>query len=185
MLSRAILLLCLAPCAAFSVSGVAPVQPVSMHPAARSSAPQLLSSCSEQCVDEAALLAESTFPIKPEALIAKCKEVMDSQMGIQDRTIDESIYADDFRFCAPFVGGPTNAKPSDPLPGLGKEEYLSALRSFNLLEAFPDMNGNYHFFRVDPFEPNRVWFQTGVTATHTGKEREKTRGRDNALSPPY
>jgi len=163
---------------------VAPVQPVSMHPAARSSAPQLLSSCSEQCVDEAALLAESTFPIKPEALIAKCKEVMDSQMGIQDRTIDESIYADDFRFCAPFVGGPTNAKPSDPLPGLGKEEYLSALRSFNLLEAFPDMNGNYHFFRVDPFEPNRVWFQTRVTATHTGELMGKPATGKKIVMPP-
>ena len=43
-----------------------------------------------------------------------------AQAGIQDGSIDESIYADDFRFCAPFVGGPTNANPDDPLPGLPK-----------------------------------------------------------------
>ena len=64
--------------------------------------------------------AASTFPIKPDDLIDRCKEVILAQAGIQDGSIDESIYADDFRFCAPFVGGPTNANPDDPLPGLTK-----------------------------------------------------------------
>ena len=64
--------------------------------------------------------AASTFPIKPDDLIDRCKEVILAQAGIQDGSIDESIYADDFRFCAPFVGGPTNANPDDPLPGLNK-----------------------------------------------------------------
>jgi hypothetical protein len=122
----------------------------------------------EDEVDEAALLAASTFPIKPEDLINKCKSVILAQRGIQDGTIDEATYADDFRFCAPFVGGPTPAAPEDPLPGLGKPEYLAALRNFDLLTAFPDMNNNYHRFYVDPFEPNRVWFQTRCVATHTG-----------------
>ena len=64
--------------------------------------------------------AASTFPIKPDDLIDRCKGVILAQAGIQDGSIDESIYADDFRFCAPFVGGPTNASPDDPLPGLTK-----------------------------------------------------------------
>ena len=64
--------------------------------------------------------AASTFPIKPDDLIDRCKGVILAQAGIQDGSIDESIYADDFRFCAPFVGGPTNANPDDPLPGLNK-----------------------------------------------------------------
>ena len=98
--------------------------------------------------------AASTFPIKPDDLINRCKEVILSQRGLQDGSIDESIYADDFRFCAPFVGGPTNAQPGDPLPGLPKAAYLNALRNFDLLAAFPDMNNNYHAFRVDPFETN-------------------------------
>lgn len=118
--------------------------------------------------DEAALLAQSTFPIKPDDLIAKCKEVIIAQTGIQDGSIDESIYSDDFRFCAPFVGGPTPTSADDAMPGLDKAAYLSALRGFDLLTAFPDMNNNYHRFYVDPFEPNRVWFQTRCFATHTG-----------------
>ena len=119
--------------------------------------------------DEAALLAKSTFPIAPDDLILKCKDVIIAQSGIQDGSIDESIYADDFRFCAPFVGGPTPAAPGDPMPGLDKAAYLSALRGFDLLTAFPDMNNQYHRFYVDPFEPNRVWFQTRCFATHTGE----------------
>lgn len=118
--------------------------------------------------DEAALLAKSTFPIAPEDLIRKCKDVIIAQGGIQDGSIDESIYADDFRFVAPFVGGPTPASPEDPTPGLPKEQYLAALRNFDLLSAFPDMDNQYHRFYVDPFEPNRVWFQTRCLATHTG-----------------
>ena len=122
----------------------------------------------EDEVDEAAMLAASTFPIQPEVLINRCKEVILEQRKIQDGSIDESIYSDDFRFCAPFVGGPTPTSPTDPMPGLSKSEYLNALRNFDLLTAFPDMNNNYHGFYVDPFEPNRVWFRTRVFATHTG-----------------
>lgn len=120
-------------------------------------------------VDEAALLAKSTFPILPDELIDRCKFIIQEQRKIQDGSIDESLYADDFRFCAPFVGGPTPAKPGDSMPGLSKMEYLNALRAFDLLAAFPDMNNNYHGFYVDPFEPNRVWFRTRCFATHTGQ----------------
>ena len=121
-------------------------------------------------VDEAAMLASSSFPIPPDQLINKCKEVIRAQGGIQDASFDEDKYlATDFRFCAPFVGGRTQRPGmNDPLPGLPRDEYLKALRSFDLLSAFPDMNNNYHAFRVDPFETNRVWFQTRATATHTG-----------------
>lgn len=121
-------------------------------------------------VDEAALLAASDFPIAPADLIQKCKFVIQSQQtGLQDGSLDENLFADDFRFCAPFVGGRTQRPGmNDPLPGLPKGEYLKALKSFDLLSAFPDMQNNYHAFRVDPFEPERVWFQTRATATHTG-----------------
>lgn len=120
--------------------------------------------------DEKALFSESTFPISPKSLLLKCKMVIHAQQtGLQDGSLDENIYASDFRFVAPFVGGRT-PRPgmNDPPPGLPKKEYLAALRSFDLLAAFPDMKNNYHAFRVDPFEPNRVWFQTRATATHTG-----------------
>jgi hypothetical protein len=99
---------------------------------------------------------------------AESQVLVAQQKGIQDGTIDEDIYAEDFRFCAPFVGGATPRTARDREPGLTKKQYLAALRSFDLLRAFPDMNNRYHFFRVDPFEPNRVWFQTRVLATNTG-----------------
>jgi len=139
--------------------------------------------------DEEALLAASTFPIKPAALIRRCKEVLLAQQkGIMDGTIDESIYADDFRFCAPFVGGATPGRRGSRVytkePGLTKTQYLAALRAFDLLGAFPDMNNRYHFFRVDPFEPNRVWFQTRVLATNTGPLMGKAPTNQSLELPP-
>lgn len=136
-------------------------------PAHRTRGPRMAITLPDE-VDEAALLAASTFPIKPGELIDRCKSVILEQAKIQDGSLDESIYADDFRFCAPFVGGKTNVLPDDPLPGLPKADYLAALRGFDLLAAFPNMKNNYHRFYVDPFEPNRVWFQTRTFATHTG-----------------
>lgn len=105
-------------------------------------------------VDEEALLAKSTFPIKPPELIELAKRVFgEYKVGLAD----ENILADDFEFCAPFVGP------------LGKAQYLGALRNFKIEEAFPDSNQQYHGWRVDPFQPNRVWFVIRVLATHTGE----------------
>merc|ERR1719162_157388 len=119
--------------------------------------------------DEAALLEASDFPIPPQELIERCKRVIVAQGSIQDEAnFDESIYADDFKFVAPFIGGPSARAEGETVVGLPKKEYLTALRGFDLLEAFPDMDNRYHGFYVDPFEPNRVWFRTRCVATHTG-----------------
>lgn len=107
-----------------------------------------------QIVDEEALLAESTFPIKPDDLIQRCKEILAKGVGLKD---DGADFAQDFEFCAPVVGP------------IGKEAYLTALSSFKITDGFPDLNARYHFFRVDPFEPNRVWFNSRTVATNTGK----------------
>merc|ERR1712194_408797 len=90
------------------------------------------------CVDEEALLAQSTFAITPEDLIKRCKEVLAAGVGTRDGGAD---FAEDFEFCAPVVGP------------IGKKQYLNALGTFKIEDAFPDSNPNYHFFRVDPFEP--------------------------------
>ena len=69
-------------------------------------------------------------------------------------TKDEgACLAEGFEFCAPVVG---------PLP---KEEYLKALASFKLEETF-DLNAQYHLFRVDPTQTNRVWFHTRTLGKH-------------------
>lgn len=41
--------------------------------------------------------------------------------------------------------------------------------SFNLKSAFPDLATNAYDWRVDKYEPHRVWWTTRTTATHKGR----------------
>merc|ERR1712094_146450 len=75
------------------------------------------------------------FPIKPEDLVARSKEVLTLGLGTKD---EGACLAEGFEFCAAVVGP------------IGKEEYLAALGDFKLEESF-DVNAQYHMFRVDPF----------------------------------
>eukprot|EP00798_Chlamydomonas_sp_ICE-L_P008913 gene8913-3805_t len=101
--------------------------------------------CEIEIVDEEAMLAESTFPIK-------CKDALSL---LENKAMD-AVLAEDFRFVAPVVGP------------LLKPEFVGALANFDIKTAFPDINQGFQAFRVDPFQPNRVWFVTRVKATHTG-----------------
>lgn len=103
-------------------------------------------------INEEAMVAQSKFPVKPDYLVELAKDALRKQVGLDD----ESVLADDFQFCAPVVGP------------LTKEQYLGALRNFKITDAFPDLDANYHFVRVDPFEHNRVWWFTRSIATHSG-----------------
>jgi len=123
-----------------------------------------------QVVDEEAMLAMSSFPIKPDEVIQKCKEVLGR--GVGTLAGGEADLADDFEFCAPVVGP------------IGKEPYMEALGTFKIGDAFPDSNPNYHFFRVDPFEPDRVWFQTRKTGTNTGEFMNKPATGKALVFPP-
>ena len=97
----------------------------------------------------------SDFPIKPEDIIARAKEVLTAGIGTKD---DGACLAEGFEFCAPVVG---------PLP---KEEYLKALGNFKLEESF-DLNAQYHLFRVDPTQTNRVWFHTRTLGKHVADSK--------------
>ena len=48
------------------------------------------------------------------------------------------------------------------------QDYVKAVRSFKLKEAFPNMESHPYDWRVDPYEPQRVWFTIRSTAKHTG-----------------
>ena len=117
------------------------------------------------------MLAASAFPIAPDALIERCKTVLLANFG----TAQPELLASSFKFVAPVVGP------------LGKDEFVAAFRSFDILEAFPDMKFQcvhvwvaaalcalltrfcrYHHLRVDPFEPSRVWYTARAVGTHTG-----------------
>jgi hypothetical protein len=105
-------------------------------------------------LDVEATLAQSKFPIKPEQLISNAKAIIASEFGTAEGS-DGSCLADDFQFVAPIVGP------------LSKSEFLRAFGSFKIKDAIPDMKNN-SWFQVDPLEPNRVWFFSRATGTHTG-----------------
>eukprot|EP00242_Pyramimonas_sp_CCMP2087_P014971 CAMPEP_0198212926 /NCGR_PEP_ID=MMETSP1445-20131203/28295_1 /TAXON_ID=36898 /ORGANISM="Pyramimonas sp., Strain CCMP2087" /LENGTH=308 /DNA_ID=CAMNT_0043887497 /DNA_START=202 /DNA_END=1128 /DNA_ORIENTATION=+ len=120
-------------------------------------------------VDVAAMLAASTFPIKPDELILKAKKYLACTFGVGD----PSLLAEDFRFVAPVVGP------------LDKKTFLEAIASFEIKEAFPDFNPQYHDFRVDPFETNRVWLTARGHGTNTGKFAGALPATDKTvISPP-
>jgi hypothetical protein len=91
------------------------------------------------------------FPIPPEQLIQRAKAVFETDTGVKD----DSVLADNFRFEFPVVS-------------LDREGYLKAVRGFGLQAAFPDLQAHPYDWRVDPYEPNRVWFTIRTTGTHLG-----------------
>lgn len=102
-----------------------------------------------------AKLSASDFPIKPEDLIMKAKIFLAYDLGVGK----PDLLSKDFEFVGPVVGP------------LSKERYVKAVGGFNLGESFPDKNDEWHHFRVDPFEPNRVWFTARGRGTNTaGKD---------------
>uniref|UniRef100_A0A7R9VTC1 Plastid lipid-associated protein/fibrillin conserved domain-containing protein n=1 Tax=Pseudictyota dubia TaxID=2749911 RepID=A0A7R9VTC1_9STRA len=105
-------------------------------------------------VDEAELLQSSDFPISPEKLMERAKEILSPSVGIGTKDGGECL-ADDFEFCAAVVGP------------IGKEEYLNALDNFSLEDAF-DITPNFFGMSVDPMQPNRVWFFNRVKGIHKG-----------------
>ena len=108
--------------------------------------------CAKHMVDVDAMIAANPFAVSPEDLIAKTKAILAANNGAED----PSLLASDFKFVAPVVG---------PLP---KDDFLKAFASFQIEEAFPDAKFGYYAFRVDPFEPNRVWFDARFKGTNTG-----------------
>jgi hypothetical protein len=105
-------------------------------------------------VNEAELFENSSFPIPPEKLKERVKEVLSRDVALGQKDGGECL-ADNFVFCAAVVGP------------IGKKEYLSALGTFKLEDGF-DIGSNNFGMTVDPLQPNRVWLLNRVKAIHTG-----------------
>ncbi|CEL99188.1 unnamed protein product [Vitrella brassicaformis CCMP3155] len=128
--------------------------------------PQLRGDASQRCgspalpsnigVDEDAALRASKFPIPPDELINLAKFFL--VKNLWNITVPDLI-ADDFVFTGPFVGP------------LTKWELAAALDGFQLMAAFPDLRTNVYNFRVDPLEPNKVWYFSRAVGTHIGTLR--------------
>ena len=96
-------------------------------------------------------LAQSTFAIDPEVLIAHAKHtVFVKGLGLHD---DARCLAEDFVFRGAQIETP-------------RSEFVKALGSFNLGEFF-EIKQQYYGWFVDPLQPNRVWFMNRQEATHT------------------
>eukprot|EP00879_Flechtneria_rotunda_P000206 GHRR01000279.1.p1 GENE.GHRR01000279.1~~GHRR01000279.1.p1 ORF type:complete len:362 (+),score=75.18 GHRR01000279.1:203-1288(+) len=101
-------------------------------------------------LDEQELLHNSTFPIPPERLIELAKDVLRAGVHKYDNL------AHDFCFTAPFIGP------------LNKEDFAQTQETLELESVFPDLAPRIYHMRVDPLEPNRVWFTTRPIGTHLG-----------------
>eukprot|EP00310_Coccolithus_braarudii_P014346 CAMPEP_0183332856 /NCGR_PEP_ID=MMETSP0164_2-20130417/1916_1 /TAXON_ID=221442 /ORGANISM="Coccolithus pelagicus ssp braarudi, Strain PLY182g" /LENGTH=256 /DNA_ID=CAMNT_0025501663 /DNA_START=167 /DNA_END=937 /DNA_ORIENTATION=- len=106
-------------------------------------------------VDEQALYASSSFPLKAEELVKLAKRFYSPEVRFGTRDGGECL-ADDFEFAAAVIGP------------LSKAQYLKQLKTFNLEDAF-DISGNVYGFYVDPIQSERVWYFNRAEATHVGE----------------
>lgn len=104
-------------------------------------------------VDEEAMLAANPFPVPPSQLIDLAKGFLLSRGGFG---ADPALLSEDFHFVGPVVGP------------LSKEAFLTAISSVDIAVGFPDFQPQFHGFRVDPFEGNRVWYTARGCGTNTG-----------------
>jgi len=121
-------------------------------------------------LDEAAMLAAQKYPISPEELISKAKYALVKDAGV----LEPSLWAEDFEFCAPYVGP------------LSKTKFLEAANGFQIYDSFPDFDNRYFNFNADPIEPGRVWFMTRLRATNDGAGLfgKKEPSNKSVISPP-
>mmetsp|Transcript_26782 Transcript_26782/g.30612 ORF Transcript_26782/g.30612 Transcript_26782/m.30612 type:complete len:316 (+) Transcript_26782:154-1101(+) len=87
-----------------------------------------------------------------EKMTAMAYDVIRSEFG----GTKPEVLADDFQFLFPVVGP------------LTKEQFLDAFGKFKVRDAFPTSSPNYWNFRVDPLEPNRIWFLARGKYEHLG-----------------
>ena len=104
-------------------------------------------------MDEEAMLSARNFPLATEELIGLAKGFLNSRGGFG---ADPVLLARDFQFVGPVVGP------------LGKDEFLGAIGSVDIKKAFPDFEGQFYNFQVDPFEGDRVWYIARGKGTNTG-----------------
>ncbi|CAJ1434717.1 unnamed protein product [Effrenium voratum] len=106
------------------------------------------------------------FPIAPEELLVLAKYFLATESPDAPTPGDGSMLAENFTFLGPVIGP------------LNKEEFMVNVKGIEFYAAFPDATAQLHHFRVDPFEPCRVWYTCRGTGQHTGKAAP---GTDTAL----
>ncbi|KAH8098214.1 hypothetical protein JL720_1146 [Aureococcus anophagefferens] len=104
--------------------------------------------------DEDALLAASTFPLAPDALIARCKEVLGPEIGVGTKD-GGACLAEDFEFCA-------GRRRTDRQGGVPRGAGDVPARG-----RVPGPRPQVPPVPRRPFDEGRVWFHSRSSATHT------------------
>ncbi len=107
-------------------------------------------------------------PFPESVMIQLAKGVLAADTG----TKDPDLLSKDFTFCGPIVGP------------LNKNEFIDEFTSYELRTAFPDLDENYSNFRVDPYDPYRVWYDVKATGTLTGEIMGKDPDGSRFIGPP-
>lgn len=107
-------------------------------------------------------------PFPESVMIQLAKGVLASELG----TRDPDLLSEDFTFCGPIVGP------------LKKKAFLEAFSNFKIKEALPDLQENYSNFRVDPYDPYRVWYDMKATGTRTGPLAGQEGNGAKYIGPP-
>lgn len=127
---------------------------------AKLSEPNVVKFLKRHVVDENTLLKDQPpFPIPPDDLIALAKYFLATESP--DATVigNGTMLAEHFMFIGPVIGP------------LDKKEFLVNVNGIDFYDVFPDATAQFHHFRIDPFEPNRVWYTCRGTGSNTGRAK--------------
>jgi hypothetical protein len=94
-------------------------------------------------------VAVSPFPVA--VMTSLAKRLVETSLGAEE----PSLLASEFQFSGPVVGP------------LVKEEFVGALKNFNLKSFLPDLKTTSYCFEVDSFDPERVWVISKGSGTMT------------------
>jgi len=100
-------------------------------------------------------------------MIQLAKGVLAARAGEEDST----LLTEDCMWSGPKVGP------------LGKKAYLGMFEEIKFKSAFPDLVEDYRNFRVDPYDPYRVWFDSKLEGTWTGPLAGKVPNGNKFRSP--
>lgn len=136
------------------------------NPFAQKSESSSSSSASSSKDSNAPLVFGGGFRATPEALVARAKLVLASDLGVQDESL---LDEESFVWIGPSLGSKV----------LGKADYLAAGKFFDLRTAFPDLDFRAHDFRIDAQDPLTI----RLTARTVGSMRGELRLRNEILIP--
>lgn len=92
-------------------------------------------------------------PFPETVMIQLAKGVIAADNGASD----PDLLSPDFTFMGPIVGP------------IGKDEFVKAFGGFDIKGGLPDLDSEFSNFRVDPYDPYRVWVDARGSGTRTGE----------------